>query len=38
MTLEELRARGGRAVRVKYERLYDGQLRALEVVAADGGW
>jgi len=39
MTLEELRARGrdGRAVRVRYERLYDGQLRALEVVAADGG-
>lgn len=37
MTLDELRARArdGRAVRVKYERLYDGQLRALEIVGAE---
>ena len=39
MTLEELRARAaaGRAVRVKYERLYDGGLRALEIEAAGPG-
>ncbi len=39
MTLDELRARAqsGRMVRVKYERLYDGGLRALEIEAAEPG-
>ena len=38
MTLAELhaRARDGRPVRVRYETLYDGQLRALEIVGAEG--
>ncbi len=37
MTLEELRARAAtrRPVRVKYETLYDGGLRALEIVPLD---
>jgi len=37
MTLVELRARArdGRPVRVKYEKTYEGELRALEILAAE---